>query len=102
MTEVNKCSPPTVGFTIDGKEYESINVDLSKETIKMISYNEALRRQRKIKNILKSKTIDGKLMRFRKSWRCSIGWHSWYCFRGYYSVCDNCGIIQKEKRKERN
>ena len=70
---------------------------LTPQGIEKQSYRESIKRQSKIMEILKSKDINGKLMRFRKAWRCSIGWHSWYCYHGQYSVCDNCGLIMKEK-----
>lgn len=102
MTNLNKtlCEPPSVGFKVFNKDGSECSTDISELTpqnIEKQSYRESVKRQSKIMEILKSKDINGKLMRFRKAWRCSIGWHSWYCFYGQYSVCDNCGLIKKYK-----
>ncbi len=92
MTQL--CKSPTVDFRV-GDECFSINIDeLTPQEIEKKSYSEVIKRQLKINKILKSKDINGKLMRFRRYWRCGIGYHSWYCFYGSYSVCDNCGLIR--------
>ena len=94
------CKPPSVGFKVfnrDGSECSTTDVsNLTLQDRRKQSYREAIKRQLKVMENLKAKNINGKLMRFRKAWRCNIGWHSWYCFYGQYSVCDNCGLI-KEK-----
>ena len=102
MTNLNEtlCKPPTVEFKVFNANGSECSTDISKLTpqnIEKQSYRESIKHQSKIMEILKNKDINGKLMRFRKAWRCSIGWHSWYCFYGQYSVCDNCGLIKKYK-----
>jgi len=94
------CKPPSVGFKVfnrDGSECFTTDVsNLTLQDMRKQSYREAIKHQSKVMENLKRKDINGKLMRFKKAWRCSIGRHSWYCFYGQYSVCDNYGLMKQK------
>ena len=94
------CKPPSVGFKVfngDGSECSTTDVsNLTLQDMRKQSYREAIKRQSKVMENLKRKDITGRLMRFAKAWSCSIGWHSWYCFYGQYSICDNCGLMEQK------
>ncbi len=91
MTET-QCPPPTVNFTVDGKQ-ETIILDIKNikelENIKLKSLFEATEKSTAIK---KSKSKTNKLLR---NTLCKVNIHNIDGTRPYYGVCLNCGKITK-------